>query len=234
MFEVKDLSVSYGAISALRKVSLTVGQGETVAIVGANGAGKSTLLKAIMGMVSATGNVTFGRSQLIGMPTHQIARLGLRTVPEGGAVFYGMTVKENLQVGYVEGDGSRSADEAFEDVYARFPKLAQRTNQLAGTLSGGERQMLAIARALLGGPRVLLLDEPSFGLAPVVVDEVFDLIDSLTASGLTILLVEQNARRALTTAQRGYVMEQGEMVADGLAAELLEDDAIVEAYLGMV
>lgn len=234
MFKIHELSVSYGTIRALRSVNLTVGQGETVAIVGANGAGKSTLLKAIMGLVPATGSIVFEDSQLVGMPTHRIARLGLRDVPEGGTVFYGMTVKENLQVGYAEGQKTRAAEESFEEEYSRFPKLAQRSNQLAGTLSGGERQMLAIARALIGGPRALLLDEPSFGLAPVVVDEVFDLIDSLTSSGLTIVLVEQNARRALTIAQRGYVMEQGVVVAEGAAAELLDDDAIIEAYLGMV
>ncbi|MGA8988112.1 ABC transporter ATP-binding protein [Aeromicrobium sp.] len=233
MLTITDLKVSYGAIKALEGVSLTVGRGETVALVGANGAGKSSLLKAIMGLVSATGEVTVeGTGPILGRSPHKIARSGLRAVPEGGAVFNGMTVRENLQVGFASGASRLDEAGAFDDAFLRFPKLGQRLDQLAGTLSGGERQMLAIARALVGAPSVLLLDEPSFGLAPVVVDEVFAMIEMLTSGGLTILLVEQNARRALSLASRGYVIEQGSIVVEGASEQLSADSRIVDAYLG--
>jgi ABC-type branched-subunit amino acid transport system ATPase component len=233
MLTVTDLRVSYGAIRALDGVSLNVGRGETVALVGANGAGKSSLLKAIMGLVPSAGEIALeGTGSLLGASPHKIARAGLRAVPEGGAVFNGMTVRENLQVGHASGASPLDEDAAFDDVFVRFPKLGQRLDQQAGTLSGGERQMLAIARALVGAPTVLLLDEPSFGLAPVMVDEVFSMIDMLTTGGLTILLVEQNARRALALASRGYVIEQGRIVAEGSSEQLSADARIVDAYLG--
>jgi branched-chain amino acid transport system ATP-binding protein len=227
--EIKDLTVRYGSIEALSGVSLRVEAGETVALVGANGAGKSSLLRAIMGLTPSVGEVDFGGVDLVGMQPYRVARLGIRMVPEGGAVFNDMSVLENLQMGLPPGTKS---SEGVDWVYDSFPKLSDRSTQLAGTLSGGERQMLAIARALLGKPKLLLLDEPSFGLAPVIVDEVFSLISGLVAEGLTILLVEQNARRALSVANRGYVLEKGRVVLDGDSAGLLRDATVVDAYLG--
>jgi branched-chain amino acid transport system ATP-binding protein len=231
LLEVDDLEVRYGAIRAIKGISFTVGQGEIVALLGANGAGKTTTQKTISGMLRpAGGSITFDGRRIDGIPAHQLIGLGICHVPEGRHVFPRMTVAENLEMGAFR---FRKPDAAeFERVLELFPILRQRIRQPAGTLSGGEQQMLAIGRALMGKPRLLLLDEPSMGLAPLIVRQIFDIVREINTSGVTVLLVEQNAAQALALADRGYVLETGEIVLQGTGSELLADDRVRAAYLG--
>lgn len=232
LLEVNNISVCYGAIEAVHDVSFSVEEGETVTLIGANGAGKSTVLKTVSGLMRPkTGEITFAGSRLAAAPPDKILSLGLAHVPEGRRVFARMTVEENLEMGAF----TRPTEEAQalrREVYARFPRLAERKKQMAGTLSGGEQQMLAIGRALMSKPRLLMLDEPSMGLAPLLVEQIFSIIRELHAAGTTILLVEQNARMALSVADRGYVLEGGRIVLSDRASALLDNDAVRSAYLG--
>lgn len=232
ILKVDDINVYYGAIHAIKGVSFEVNEGEVVTLIGANGAGKSTILKTVAGLLSSrTGSIQFMGKSLGGIPAHKIVPMGLALVPEGRQIFLQMTVEENLQMGAF----TRPADEydaSIADVYQRFPRLKERQNQVAGTLSGGEQQMLAMGRALMSKPSLLMLDEPSMGLAPILVEQIFDIVRELNQHGTTILLVEQNANMALSVAHRGYVLETGKIVATGTGAELLEDEAVKKAYLG--
>ena len=232
ILKVDDINVYYGAIHAIKGVSFEVNEGEVVTLIGANGAGKSTILKTVAGLLSShTGSIQFMGKSLGGIPAHKIVPMGLALVPEGRQIFLQMTVEENLQMGAF----TRPADEydaSIADVYQRFPRLKERQNQVAGTLSGGQQQMLAMGRALMSKPSLLMLDEPSMGLAPILVEQIFDIVRELNQHGTTILLVEQNANMALSVAHRGYVLETGKIVATGTGAELLEDEAVKKAYLG--
>ena len=232
ILKVEDINVYYGSIHAIKGVSFEVNEGEVVTLIGANGAGKSTILKTVAGLLSShTGSIQFMGKSLGGIPAHKIVPMGLALVPEGRQIFLQMTVEENLQMGAF----TRPADEydaSIADVYQRFPRLKERQNQVAGTLSGGEQQMLAMGRALMSKPSLLMLDEPSMGLAPILVEQIFDIVRELNQHGTTILLVEQNANMALSVAHRGYVLETGKIVATGTGAELLEDEAVKKAYLG--
>ena len=232
ILKVDDINVYYGAIHAIKGVSFEVNEGEVVTLIGANGAGKSTILKTVAGLLSSrTGSVQFMGKDLGGIPAHKIVPMGLALVPEGRQIFLQMTVEENLQMGAFTRPTSEY-DESIADVYQRFPRLKERQNQIAGTLSGGEQQMLAMGRALMSKPSLLMLDEPSMGLAPILVEQIFDIVRELNQHGTTILLVEQNANMALSVAHRGYVLETGKIVATGTGAELLEDEAVKKAYLG--
>ena len=232
MLDVKDLKAGYRGIQALKGVSLSVAEGEMVAIIGANGAGKSTLLNCLSAIVPAgSGQILFDGKNITGRSAHQVARAGLLQVPEGRQVLADMTVRENLQLG-VLARGPRTAFYELDKVLALFPILAERMAQMAGTLSGGQQQMLAIGRALMGSPRVLLLDEPSLGLSPLLTQQVFQALTQLHSEGLTIVLVEQNAHRALASTQRAYVLERGVIVQQGPSSELQNDPAIIEHYLG--
>ena len=230
--EVRDISATYGVVRALDGVSLSVAEGEIVALVGSNCAGKSTLMKTIMGVVRPTrGTVTFAGAPLGGLAVEEIVRRGVVLVPEGRGILGSLTVGENLRLGaYQRRDARIGAD--LDQVVARFPVLGQRLGQKAGSLSGGEQQMLAIGRALMARPRLLLLDEPSLGLAPVVIASIFDIIASLARDGVTVLLVEQNAAEALRLAHRAYVLETGRVVLEGKASDLLQHERVREAYLG--
>ena len=230
--EIRDVSVAYGVVRALEGVSLSVAEGEIVALVGSNCAGKSTLMKAIMGVVRPShGTITFAGSPLGGLAVEAVVRRGVVLVPEGRGILATLTVRENLRLGaYQRRDARIAAD--LDQVAARFPVLRERLGQKAGSLSGGEQQMLAIARALMARPRLLLLDEPSLGLAPVVIASIFDMIASLARDGVTVLLVEQNAAEALRLAHRAYVLETGRVVLEGKASDLLQHERVREAYLG--
>ena len=231
MLEVVDLEVRYGAIRAIKGISFHVGEGEIVALLGANGAGKTTTQKTISGMLRpSAGRITFLGQRIDGVPAHELIRLGICHAPEGRHVFPRMTVAENLDMGAFRFKKIDQAD--LDRVLELFPRLQERYRQVAGTLSGGEQQMLAIGRALMGKPRLLLLDEPSMGLAPMVVAQIFDIVREINESGVTVLLVEQNAAQALALADRGYVLETGELVLHGTGAELLADDRVRAAYLG--
>ena len=233
LLEVDGLSVCYGAVQALRSVSFSVARGEIVALIGANGAGKSTTLRAISGIVRpASGDILFGGRSIRGLPTHKIARLGMAHVPEGRGVFANMNVLDNLEMGAYARDSRKEAEETLDRVYALFPRLSERAGQLAGTLSGGEQQMLAIGRALMARPALLLLDEPSMGLSPLLVGDIFRLIAGINRSGMTILLVEQNAYMALSIARRACVLETGAIILEGEASGLRENPAVRAAYLG--
>jgi branched-chain amino acid transport system ATP-binding protein len=223
MLEVRDLRVSYGAVEVLHGISFDVARGEVVALIGANGAGKTTTLSALSGLVAASGTVRLEGDQIRGRPPHEIVRAGIVQVPEGRLVLAGMSVEENLRLASREG---------VDEAYTRFPILRERRSLLAGNLSGGEQQMLVIARALLARPRLLLLDEPSLGLAPKVVSEVFAVLADLKRHGTTMLLVEQNAAKALRLADRAYVLELGRIALAGRAAELLRDERVAQVYLG--
>jgi branched-chain amino acid transport system ATP-binding protein len=228
---VTDLADRYGAITAIKGISFTVGRGEVIALLGANGAGKTTTQKTISGMLRpAGGSITFDGQRIDGIPAHRLIELGICHVPEGRHVFPRMTVAENLEMGAFR---FRRPDEAvLEQVLELFPILRERIRQQAGTLSGGEQQMLAIGRALMGKPRLLLLDEPSMGLAPLIVRQIFDIMKEINGTGVTLLLVEQNAAQALSLADRGYVLETGEIVLQGTGRELLADVRVRAAYLG--
>lgn len=233
LLEVEGLNVYYGSVQALRGVSFSVGRGEIVALIGANGAGKSTTLRAVSGIVRpASGSIRFGGKSVAGLPPHRIARMGVAHVPEGRGVFADMSVLDNLEMGTYARGSRKEAEETLDRVYALFPRLSERSAQLAGTLSGGEQQMLAIGRALMARPDLLLLDEPSMGLSPLLVEEIFRMIDGINRSGTTILLVEQNAFMALSIARRAYVLETGEISLEGKAFDLRENPAVRAAYLG--
>ena len=231
ILEVKDLNVSYGGIKAVKDISFAVPKGEVVTLIGANGAGKSSTLRSIVGLVKPeSGSILLKGEELAGMPTEQIVTKGITLVPEGRRVFPDMTVAENLKIGaYMRKD---SLDKDMNWVYDLFPRLKERSWQLAGTLSGGEQQMLAIGRALMSRPEIIMMDEPSLGLAPIIVKGVFDIIREINKQGVTILLVEQNANMALKAANLGYVMETGRITLSGTGAELLENEAVKAAYLG--
>jgi len=232
LLKVDDIHVYYGSIHAVKGVSFEVNEGEIVTLIGANGAGKSTVLNTVSGLLHPrSGSVAFEEKDLKGIAPHKIVEHGLAQVPEGRRVFLQMTVEENLEMGAFTQPNSTIAP-GLEDVYQRFPRLLERRKQIAGTLSGGEQQMLAMGRALMSRPKLLMLDEPSMGLAPILVDQIFDIIRELHAAGTTILLVEQNAQAALSVADRGYVLETGKIVATGTGAELLNNDAVKKAYLG--
>ena len=232
MLKVNDINVYYGAIHAIKNISFEVNDGEIVTLIGANGAGKTTTLQTISGLLhTRTGSIEFMDKNIVGVPPHKVVAHGLAQVPEGRRVFLQMTVEENLQMGAFTRPSSE-VDASIADVYERFPRLKERRKQIAGTLSGGEQQMLAMGRALMSKPKLLMLDEPSMGLAPILVEQIFDIIRELNHAGVTILLVEQNARMALSIAHRGYVLETGKIVATGTGAELLEDEAVKKAYLG--
>ena len=233
MLEVKDLNVFYGAIHAIKGISLTVGDGELVALIGANGAGKTTTLHTISGLIKASsGSITMDGTDLQKVPANQLISMGMAHVPEGRHIFAQMTVEENLMMGaYILKDKAK-IQENIKMVYGHFPRLEERAKQLGGTLSGGEQQMLATGRALMTNPKILLMDEPSMGLSPILVKEIFSIIEELHKDGITILLVEQNAKMALGIADRAYVLETGSISMEGTAKELSEDDRVRKAYLG--
>ena len=229
MLNVNDINVYYGAIHAIKGVSFEVKDGEIVTLIGANGAGKSTILNTVSGLLhSKTGSIQFMDQPIQGVPAHKLVARGLAQVPEGRRIFLQMTVEENLEMGAF----TQSRADNLERVYDQFPRLKERRKQIAGTLSGGEQQMLAMGRALMSHPKLLMLDEPSMGLAPILVDQIFEIIQRLHQAGTTILLVEQNAQMALSVADRGYVLETGKIVATGTGQELLNNEAVKKAYLG--
>ncbi|MGB4659470.1 MAG: ABC transporter ATP-binding protein [Mobilitalea sp.] len=233
MLEIKNLQVFYGVIQAIKDVSFEVNEGEVIALIGANGAGKTTILHTITGLLNAkNGEVLFEGVDLQKIPAHKIVSLGIAHVPEGRHVFSQLTVYENLLMGaYTRSDKTEIA-ESLDNVYKRFPRLLERKGQFAGTLSGGEQQMLAMGRALMSRPRIILMDEPSMGLSPILVEEIFDIIKSISKTGTTVLLVEQNAKKALGIADRAYVMETGKIVLEGDAKKLMNDESVKKAYLG--
>ena len=232
ILKVSDINVYYGAIHAIKGVSFEVNLGEIVTLIGANGAGKSTTLQTISGLLhSRTGSIEFLGESLMGIPAHKIVAKGLAQVPEGRRIFLQMTVEENLQMGAYTRSGA-GIEQDLEKVYTYFPRLMERRRQIAGTLSGGEQQMLAMGRALMSRPKLLMLDEPSMGLAPILVEQIFEIIRTLHKAGTTILLVEQNAQAALSIADRGYVLETGRIVTSGTGQELLASPEIKRAYLG--
>ena len=233
MLKVEDINVYYGSIHAIKGVSFSVNKGEIVTLIGANGAGKSTTLNTVSGLLrSKTGSITFNGQDLGKIPPHKIVSMGLAQVPEGRRVFLSMTVQENLEMGAYTQKKGDDIDAELEKVFERFPRLKERRRQIAGTLSGGEQQMLAMGRALMSKPELLMLDEPSMGLSPILVDQIFDIVKELNKTGTTILLVEQNAQMALSVADRGYVLETGKIVTSANAQELLNNDAVKKAYLG--
>jgi len=232
ILNVENMNVYYGAIHAVKDISFHVDDGEIVTLIGANGAGKTTTLQTISGLLhSRTGSITFNGENLAGIPAHKLVSKGLAQVPEGRRVFLQMSVEENLEMGaYVR--PNVEVDDSIAMVYEQFPRLKERRKQVAGTLSGGEQQMLAMGRALMSKPKLLMLDEPSMGLAPILVEQIFEIIQSLHKAGTTILLVEQNAQMALSVADRGYVLETGRIVNSGAGLDLLNDESVKKAYLG--
>lgn len=233
MLEVKGLQVYYGVIQALKDVSFEVNQGEVIALIGANGAGKTTTLHTVTGLLPAkAGSIMFEGVDITKMPAHKIVEMGIAHVPEGRRVFSQLSVYENLIMGAYTRKDKKEIAENLEKVYQRFPRLRERKTQRAGTLSGGEQQMLAMGRALMSNPKMIVMDEPSMGLSPIFVNEIFDIIEKVSASGTTVLLVEQNAKKALSIADRAYVLETGKIVLSGDANELMNDDSIKKAYLG--
>ena len=233
MLEVHDLQVYYGVIQAIKGVSFQVQEGEVIALIGANGAGKTTILHTITGLLEAKkGSVIFDGKDITKTPAHKIVSMGMAHVPEGRRVFANLSVYQNLKMGAYTRKDKQEIEETLKTVYKRFPRLEERKNQLAGTLSGGEQQMLAMGRALMSHPRIILMDEPSMGLSPIFVNEIFDIIKEVSASGTTVLLVEQNAKKALSISDRGYVLETGKIVLEGNSEDLLNNDSIKKAYLG--
>ena len=233
MLEIKDLEVYYGMIQAIKGVSFEVNEGEVIALIGANGAGKTTILHTVTGLLEAkSGSVTFDGKNITKVPAHKIVSMGMAHVPEGRRVCANLTVLQNLRMGAYTRKDKDEIEETLKTVYQRFPRLEERQNQLAGTLSGGEQQMLAMGRALMSHPRIILMDEPSMGLSPIFVNEIFNIIQEVSASGTTVLLVEQNAKKALSISDRAYVLETGKIVLEGDAEELLNNDSIKKAYLG--
>ena len=233
MLEVKDLEVYYGVIQAIKGISFHVEEGEVIALIGANGAGKTTTLQTITGMLNAqAGSIQFEGTELTKIPGHKIVSMGMAHVPEGRRVFAQLSVLENLKLGAYTRKDKTEIEESLKRVYKSFPRVEERKNQLAGTLSGGEQQMLAMGRALMSKPRIVLMDEPSMGLSPIFVEEIFNIIKEISAEGTTVLLVEQNAKKALSIADRAYVLETGKIVLEGDAKDLLNDESIKKAYLG--
>lgn len=233
MLKVTDLEVCYGVIRAIKGISFEVNKGEVVALIGANGAGKTTTLHTITGLIAPkAGKIEFEGKDITRMPGHKIVSLGMAHVPEGRRVFADLTVLENLKLGAYTRKDKNEIAETLKKVYERFPRLEERKGQLAGTLSGGEQQMLAMGRALMSYPDIILMDEPSMGLSPIYVNEIFDIIQSISASGTTVLLVEQNAKKALSIADRAYVLETGTISLEGKADELMNDESVKKAYLG--
>ena len=233
MLQVTDLKVNYGVIQAIKGVSFEVNEGEVIALIGANGAGKTTILHTVTGLIAPkSGKIEFEGKDITKMPAHKIVTLGMAHVPEGRRVFADLSVYENLLMGAFTRKDKDEIAKTLEMVYKRFPRLRERKNQVAGTLSGGEQQMLAMGRALMSHPKILLMDEPSMGLSPLFVNEIFDIIKEVSASGTTVLLVEQNAKKALSIADRAYVLETGKIVLDAAAEVLMNDPAIKKAYLG--
>ena len=233
LLEIKDLEVNYGVIKAIKGVSFDVNEGEIIALIGANGAGKTTILHTITGLIQAKkGSIVFDGKELTKTPPHKIVSMGMAHVPEGRRIFQQLSVLENLKLGaYTRKDKSEIASTP-KMVYERFPRLEERKNQVAGTLSGGEQQMLAMGRALMSKPRIILMDEPSMGLSPLLVSEIFDIIKVINESGTTVLLVEQNAKKALSIADRAYVLETGNITLSGDAKDLINDESVKKAYLG--
>ena len=232
MLEVNGINVYYGSIHAIRDISFEVNAGEIVTLIGANGAGKSTTLQTISGLLrSKTGSIVFNGKNLGGIPAHKIVSMGIAHVPEGRRIFQQMTVEENIEMGAFTRPGSEYA-ERVENVFNHFPRLQERRKQIAGTLSGGEQQMLAMGRAMMSAPQLLMLDEPSMGLSPILVDEIFEIIKSFHESGTTILLVEQNANKSLAISDRAYVLENGKIILTGTGRELMQSEEIKKAYLG--
>ena len=233
MLEVNDIQVYYGMIQAIKGVSFHVDAGEVIALIGANGAGKTTILHTISGLLTPkTGNVIFEGSDITKIPGHKIVSMGMAHVPEGRRVFAQLSVLQNLKMGAYTRKDKNEIAQTLKTVFERFPRLEERQNQLAGTLSGGEQQMLAMGRALMSHPKLILMDEPSMGLSPIFVNEIFDIIQEVSKSGTTVLLVEQNAKKALSIADRAYVLETGNIVLEGSAEELMNNDAIKKSYLG--
>lgn len=233
LLEVKDLEVYYGVINALKGISFEVNEGEVVALIGANGAGKTTTLHALTGLIDAkSGQVLYGGNDLTKVAPHKIVSMGMAHVPEGRRVFANLSVLQNLKMGaYTRKDKDEIA-KTLENVFETFPRLKERQSQMAGTLSGGEQQMLAMGRALMSNPKIILMDEPSMGLSPIYVSVIFDIIKKISSQGTTVLLVEQNAKKALTIADKGYVLETGSIILSGNANDLLNNEAIKKAYLG--
>ena len=233
MLEVKGLEVCYGMIQAIKGIDFEVNKGEVIALIGANGAGKTTILHTVTGLIpSSAGTVTFQDMEITKIQGHKIVKLGMAHVPEGRRVFAQLSVYENLKMGAYTRSDKQEIEDTLKLVYKRFPRLEERKNQMAGTLSGGEQQMLAMGRALMSHPSIILMDEPSMGLSPIFVNEIFDIIKEVSASGTTVLLVEQNAKKALSIADRAYVLETGKIVLEGNAKELMNNEAIKKAYLG--
>ena len=233
MLQVTDLKVNYGVIQAIKGVSFEVNEGEVIALIGANGAGKTTILHTVTGLIAPkSGKIEFEGKDITKMPAHKIVTLGMAHVPEGRRVFADLSVYENLLMGAFTRKDKDEISQTLEMVYKRFPRLKARKNQVAGTLSGGEQQMLAMGRALMSHPKIILMDEPSMGLSPLFVNEIFDIIKEVSASGTTVLLVEQNAKKALSIADRAYVLETGKIVLDAAADVLMNDPSIKKAYLG--
>ena len=233
MLEVKDLEVTYGVIKAIKGVSFEVNEGEVISLIGANGAGKTTILHAVSGLLGKTGGtVTYEGQDITAYPAHKIVELGMAHVPEGRRVFAQLSVLENLKLGAYTRKDKKELEDTLQTVYKRFPRLEERKNQMAGTLSGGEQQMLAMGRALMSHPKLILMDEPSMGLSPILVEEIFSIIRDISASGTTVLLVEQNAKKALAIADRAYVLETGNIILSGSAEELINDESVKKAYLG--
>ena len=233
MLEIRDVEVFYGVIQAIKGVSFQVNEGEVIALIGANGAGKTTILHSITGLIAPKkGQIIFEGQDITTTPAHKIVSMGMAHVPEGRRVFAQLTVLENLKMGAFTRKDKEEIEESLIRVYKRFPRLEERKNQMAGTLSGGEQQMLAMGRALMSRPRIILMDEPSMGLSPIFVNEIFDIIREVSEGGTTVLLVEQNAKKALSIADRAYVLETGKIVLDGRAEDLLNDDSVKKAYLG--
>ena len=233
MLEIRDLEVYYGMIQAIKGISFDVNEGEVIALIGANGAGKTTTLHTITGLLPAkAGTITFEGQDITKVPGYKIVSKGMAHVPEGRRVFAQLSVLQNLRMGAYTRKDKNEIEETLKTVYKRFPRLEERQNQMAGTLSGGEQQMLAMGRALMSHPKIILMDEPSMGLSPIFVNEIFDIIKSVSAGGTTVLLVEQNAKKALYIADRAYVLETGRIVLEGNAKDLLNDNSIKKAYLG--
>ncbi len=233
LLEVKDLKVNYGVIQAVKGVSFEVNEGEVIALIGANGAGKTTILHTLTGLLKAAeGTIIFEGKDITKIPGHKIVSMGMAHVPEGRRVFAQLSVYENLQMGAFTRSDKKEIENNLKMVYERFPRLEERKNQLAGTLSGGEQQMLAMGRALMSNPKIILMDEPSMGLSPIFVEEIFNIIEKISSAGTTVLLVEQNAKKALGISDRGYVLETGNIVLEGDSSILLDDETIRAAYLG--
>ncbi len=233
MLEIKDLCVNYGVIKALKGISFEVNEGEVIALIGANGAGKTTTLHTITGLISAkSGSIVLDGKDITRTPAHKIVKMGIAHVPEGRRIFQNLTVLDNIRLGAFTRKDKDAIAEDVEKVYKLFPRLEERKTQIAGTLSGGEQQMLAMGRALMSKPRIVVMDEPSMGLSPILVSEIFDIIESIRKQGTTVLLVEQNAKKALAISDRAYVLETGKIVLSGKASDLINDESVKKAYLG--